>query len=87
MSNQPFPLSSAQGESKPRPELPYGILWEVCSWCGAELGAQLVPLKDDGLVSHGMCRPCFREWMSFTVTLFIPWSLLSMGLFKVVICG
>ena len=76
--NKPFSYSSASGESKSLPELPYGMLWEVCSWCDAELGAQLVPLRNDGEVSHGMCRPCFAKQMGFLVVLLIPYCLISM---------
>lgn len=69
-------LSSARGESKPLPELPYGILWDVCAWCGSILEAHLGPAKDDGVISHGACRPCFAKQMGFAVVMLIPHALL-----------
>lgn len=63
-----------------RPELPYGFLWDICSWCGSILGAHLCHLKDDGQISHTACRPCFAKQMGFAVVLLIPWCLIEMAL-------
>ena len=79
-------LSSPPGESKPlQGSSPFGIIWSVCAWCEAILGADLGPAADDGIISHGMCRQCFAKQMNFLVVLLVPWALLSMGFFSKVV--
>lgn len=64
-----------------------GIIWFLCPDCGAVLEACGGPSYMDGHIEPSRCRPCFHAWMFFPVTMFIPWSLLALGLFKEAICG
>lgn len=67
--------------------LPYGILWHMCAWCGAEMSAEVCPIKNDGEVSHGCCKPCYEKMASTLVVLLVPYSLMAFGMIKAVICG
>jgi len=41
--------------------LSYGLEWHLCAWCGIDLDVRTTSPERDGIVSHGMCQPCYER--------------------------